>query len=45
MPAGDRKMPEPIVIPMTNATELQSPNVRGSLVGVVEVALMERRKD
>ena len=29
MPAGDRKMPEPIVMPMTSATELQRPSVRG----------------
>src|SRR5262245_6279861 len=29
MPAGDRKMPEPIVIPTTSAMELQRPRVRG----------------
>ena len=29
MPAGERKMPEPIVMPMTSATELQRPRVRG----------------
>ena len=28
--AGVRKMPEPIVIPMTRATELHRPSVRGS---------------
>jgi hypothetical protein len=30
MPAGARKMPEPIVMPTTRATELQSPRVLGS---------------
>ena len=29
MPAGDRKMPEPMVMPMTSATELHRPRVRG----------------
>src|SRR5438094_7066549 len=29
IPAGDRKMPEPIVMPITSATELQSPSRRG----------------
>ena len=33
MPAGERKMPEPIVMPMTSATELQRPSVRGSSCG------------
>src|SRR5262252_9530882 len=33
MPAGERKIPEPIVIPITSATELQSPRVRGSRDG------------
>src|SRR5262245_13027411 len=32
IPAGERKMPEPIVIPTTSATELHSPRVRGSLL-------------
>ena len=32
IPAGERKIPEPIVIPTTSATELQSPSVRGSLL-------------
>ena len=31
IPAGERKIPEPIVMPMTSATELQRPRVRGSL--------------
>src|SRR5262245_3053514 len=31
IPAGDRKMPDPIVIPTTSATELQRPSVRGNL--------------
>ena len=29
IPAGDRNMPEPIVMPITSATELQSPSRRG----------------
>ena len=33
MPAGERKMPEPIVMPTTSATELQKPSVRGRLAG------------
>ena len=33
MLAGERKMPEPIVVPMTTATALQSPNRRGSADG------------
>src|SRR5580704_6133061 len=30
IPAGDRKMPDPIVIPTTIATELQMPSLRGN---------------
>ena len=33
MPAGDRKIPEPIVEPMTTATALQRPRVRRSSCG------------
>ena len=29
IPAGDRKIPEPMVMPTTSATELHSPSVRG----------------
>src|SRR5207237_829171 len=38
MPAGDRKMPDPMVMPTTSATELHSPRVRGSLPDEVVVA-------
>jgi hypothetical protein len=34
-PAGDRKIPEPIVMPMTIAAALQIPSVRGSVDGTV----------
>src|SRR5215831_10681852 len=34
MPAGVRKIPEPIVMPMTTATALQRPSCRGSVPGV-----------
>src|SRR5262249_13427462 len=37
MPAGDRKMPDPIVMPTTRATELHSPSVRGSLLRCMAV--------
>ena len=33
MLAGERKIPEPIVVPMTTATALHSPNRRGSADG------------
>ncbi len=33
MPAGDLKIPEPIVEPMTTATALQMPSVRRSSCG------------
>ncbi len=33
MPAGERKIPEPIVEPMTTATALQRPRVRRSSCG------------
>lgn len=33
MLAGERKIPEPIVVPMTTATALQSPSRRGSADG------------
>ena len=31
MPAGERKIPDPMVMPMTSAVALPSPSVRGSL--------------
>src|SRR5690349_24470146 len=41
MPAGERKIPDPIVIPTTSATELQRPSVRGSFsAGVGGVVVM-----
>ena len=43
MPAGERKMPEPIVVPMTTATALQRPSRRGSDDGgLVEEELASR---
>jgi hypothetical protein len=42
MPAGDRKMPEPIVMPITSATELQRPNVRGNRSGDVALVTIAR---
>ncbi|OFW13193.1 MAG: hypothetical protein A3F69_00245 [Acidobacteria bacterium RIFCSPLOWO2_12_FULL_66_10] len=37
IPAGDRKMPEPIVMPTTSATELQGPRVLGRRSGVARI--------
>ena len=34
MPAGERKMPPPMVMPMTRPMELQSPSRRSSVVMV-----------
>ncbi len=42
MPAGDRKIPEPMVIPTTSATELQRPSVRGSRSEETDVVAMSR---
>jgi hypothetical protein len=36
MPAGDRKIPEPIVVPTRTAIALQRPRVRGSSAGADE---------
>ena len=36
MPAGDRKMPEPIVVPTRTAIALQSPKRRGRAVATPE---------
>ena len=38
IPAGERKMPDPIVMPTTSATELHNPSVRGSLSSPVSMA-------
>jgi hypothetical protein len=38
MPAGERKMPEPMVLPTRIATALQSPMRRGSAAEVADVA-------
>src|SRR3954471_22544777 len=41
--AGDRKMPEPIVVPMTTATALHKPRRRGSADGGSVAAVVESR--
>jgi hypothetical protein len=42
MPAGERKIPEPIVMPITRATELQRPSVRGRRSGDVAPVTIAR---
>jgi hypothetical protein len=41
MPAGDRKMPEPIVVPTRTAIALQSPSRRGNSVPAPAFVLLE----
>src|SRR5207244_1240902 len=40
--AGDRKIPDPIVVPMTTAIALQSPRLRGSVRSSLFVTLCEQ---
>jgi hypothetical protein len=41
IPAGDRKIPEPIVVPTRTAMALHSPKRRGNSVLALEFVLVE----